>query len=208
MFVPWGLSHQSDKATPVLPIYYDVVSKTFGGRAMIGLVVLNGCRTLQLTQGRNALIDEDDWGRVGSIRWNLQRGGNNYYASHNKAANSRRDGRRRWTRLMLHRLVLGVEGKPFVDHKNGDGLDNRKANLRVATHSENQRNRRPCLSKSRFKGVFPKGRRWRSQIGLNGRSIHLGTFDKEEDAARAYDRAAIEHFGEFALTNADLLWPY
>jgi hypothetical protein len=92
-----------------------------------------------------------------------------------------------------------------VDHVNGDGLDNRRSNLRVCTHAENARNQssRTRMSTSRFRGVvWAKDRRkWRAMIGDNGRTVHLGNFTDEIEAAQAYDRAAREMYGAFARLN-------
>lgn len=106
--------------------------------------------------------------------------------------------------IYLHRLIVGAAPGLEVDHINGDTLDNRRANLRVCTRAENARNlaKRPGGS-SRFKGVsWSSGdRRWRAFIRVDRRQISLGSFRAEQDAARAYDDAAIREFGEFARTN-------
>lgn len=99
----------------------------------------------------------------------------------------------------LHNFLTGWK---LVDHINGDGLDNRRANLRAATPAQNAANQRlSSRSTSGFKGVTRQGSRWRAYIAPGGRTLWLGTFDSPEAAARAYDEAAIEHFGEFARTN-------
>jgi len=90
-----------------------------------------------------------------------------------------------------------------VDHIDGNKLNNRRSNLRVATRSQNSANRGPTGGTSKFKGVRyckDKGR-YRAEIQADGRYIHLGYFDVEVDAARAYDQAAVTHYGEFAYTN-------
>lgn len=110
-------------------------------------------------------------------------------------------------RFWLHREILGVVVGQYVDHANGDTLDNRRANLRVATSQENSRNRRhtkSASSTSRFKGVSWDKRRlaWRACITTEGgRCRSLGRFATEEDAARAYDAEALTHFGEYAAIN-------
>jgi len=89
-----------------------------------------------------------------------------------------------------------------VDHQNRNGLDNQRHNLREATHAQNMQNKLPeKRNTSGYKGVWPHNGHWRSGIKVNGQRIHLGVFTDPIEAARAYDEAAIEHFGEFACTN-------
>jgi len=100
---------------------------------------------------------------------------------------------------------MKYRGELVVDHINGNGLDNRKANLRLATRRQNQFNRRQRCDAvlSKYKGVTfrKKTNKWLVRIGYCGRRINLGLFDNETDAAKAYDEAAKELFGEFAALN-------
>lgn len=113
--------------------------------------------------------------------------------THYAQANVIRTGKR--TAIYLHRLIAGLDG-PSVDHWNGNGLDCRRANLRLATNAQNQANAR-TRSGRRFKGVtFTKGG-W--QCRLAGK--YIGRFRSAEEAAMAYNRAAVERYGEFALLN-------
>ena len=105
--------------------------------------------------------------------------------------------------LFLHRVIaarMGITG--LVDHKNRRGLDNRRCNLRQATHSQNTSNSGPRRNgTSGFKGVSRWGDRWQAGIKIDGRRRGLGHFFSKEEAARAYDAAAKTLFGEFAYLN-------
>lgn len=106
----------------------------------------------------------------------------------------------------MHRLILDAPAGRDVDHANMNGLDNRRVNLRLASHSQNAANQRKCRKKtlSRYKGIYYYRRRkrpWCAQIKVRGRNKHLGYFETEEEAALAYNRAALEHFGKFARLN-------
>jgi hypothetical protein len=175
---------------------------------MESLIVLNGCRTIQLSQGYRTLIDAGDCDRINSFKWWAQtckRCPHLVYARrHENAGNNKR-------RLVsLHRLLADAPPKTYVDHRNGDGLDNRRSNLRVCTHSENHRNRHRSKGRSKFKGVHHRrdNGMWRAYICAEGKAVWLGQFPTEAEAARAYDAAAREHYGEFAKTNADLFGDY
>ena len=104
--------------------------------------------------------------------------------------------------MYMHKLITGW---PRTDHKNHNGLDNRRENLRPATHTQNQQNTRPrvIVGTSRYKGVCwsKRERKWRAVIKFAGVQRHLGYFADEEDAARAYDAAARKYHGEFACLN-------
>lgn len=144
--------------------------------------------SIPLTQGKFALIDEEDFLLVGHLRWHVSNG----YAYN------------RMGRIAMHRLVMGAAPEQIVDHINGNTLDNRRCNLRFATRSTNAANgQRNKGGSSKFKGVhfYKRDSRWTAQIKKDYKRIHLGYFDNEEDAARAYDEAAVALFGEYALVN-------
>jgi hypothetical protein len=160
----------------------------------------NDFATITLAKGGEpyavALIDAEDAERVGPFTWCL---GNGYVHAHVRGT-----GRKNRRFVYLHRLILNAPDGSTVDHRNGNRLDNRKANLRLATVGENGRNRpAPRSSTSGYKGVTWRadGNRWQVGIQHEGKSIYIGRFAKIEDAARAYDEKARELFGEFAWLN-------
>lgn len=153
--------------------------------------------TVPLTRGYVALVDAVDYPRViAAGRWNARPHGKTVYAQHRIVLP---DGRR--STQQMHNFITGVLG---IDHRNGDGLDNRRANLRITTQAQNCANTRiRSNNKSGFKGVsWKKGSNaWVAQIRRNDKSYHLGLFADREEAARAYDAAAVEFFGEYARIN-------
>lgn len=112
------------------------------------------------------------------------------------------------TVFLLHRIILerilgrNLDIGEYCDHINGDGADNRRSNLRLATHAENMKNRKVNKnSRTGFKGVRPHRNKFRATIVVDGQRINLGIYDTPELAAKAYDEAAIFHHGRFAKTN-------
>lgn len=102
----------------------------------------------------------------------------------------------------MHRAILGASLGEEVDHRDGDGLNNIRRNLRACTHGRNTQNqRRPVHNTSGFKGVSQKGNRWRAYIKFNGVQHHLGTYDSAIHAAKVYDRSAQRLFGHFSRLN-------
>lgn len=142
-----------------------------------------------------ATIDESDRELVATKSWRLMR----IKIAHRELFYAHAAGN-----VLLHRFLL-CEPPCLVDHINGDGLDNRRQNLRLCTHTDNMRNIRKTLSRtsSSFKGVswITRDRRWRAAIMVNRIRLVLGHFHDESDAAMAYDAAARHHFGKFARLN-------
>lgn len=156
-------------------------------------------KKIPLTQGLFALVDDDDYAEINKHEWHARRDRYTYYAERSSGPTKSRHG------IKMHRLLLSAKRGQQVDHVNGNGLDNRRCNIRVCTHTENQRNRRRQKSaRSSFKGItFHKRRqKWQAQIKVNKRNIYLGLFVSELAAAKAYDKAAEKFFGEFARGNA------
>lgn len=150
-------------------------------------------RRLDLGHGRVVLVDDADLDMLRQFKWLPVRRGQTYYAR------SRFGG----ATIYMHRLLLLPDPDQSVDHKNGNGLDNRRANLRVADACGQARNSRKGGGVSRFRGVYLNRNtgRWYAQVSIRDRSIHLGTFDSEEEAALARDAAARVHYGEFGRFN-------
>jgi len=159
-------------------------------------------RSIPLTQGKVAWVDQADYADIVQFKWHAEKPGRRdvFYASRGVGHGR---GNRRIEKM--HRRILGLSpGDGLqVDHINGDGIDNRRRNLRVCTHAENHANLPPYGGVSRFKGVswYARHERWVASIHPRGDCIHLGYFDNEESAAHAYDRAAAIHFGGFARLN-------
>lgn len=107
--------------------------------------------------------------------------------------------------IVMHRHILNLSTfDEWIDHINGDPLDNRRSNLRIASRAQNNMNKRKLKKgTSKFRGVKrdSKWQVWYASIGINNKALNLGRYINEEDAARAYDSAALYYFKEFALTN-------
>lgn len=149
---------------------------------------------IPLTQGKVALIDDEDYELVSQYKWHAHvTFSGQWYA------------KARSGKISMHRLLMNPPAWIQVDHVNSDGLDNRRENLRLATSKQQSYNKRPQKNKmySKYKGVCWDASRskWVVYIHHQGRQIYLGRFTSELDAAKAYDDAAKERFGEFSRTN-------
>jgi hypothetical protein len=165
-------------------------------------------RRIPLTQGRFAIIDPADHAALSRYRWRLCRtkGKNVLYAERSVR---RPDGR--YSRILMHREVLSLSKGQLIrppegyviDHVNGCGLDNRRANLRLATVAQNAWNARKRNPRSGYKGVwFAKDKGlWRAVIVCHGQRKHLGYFKDKRQAAQAYDMAAKKYHRQFAVLN-------
>lgn len=148
--------------------------------------------------GHDVLIDEEDLHLLLDRKWHVRANRSNRYVQRNLT-----DGHGYLGCESLHRLITGCEDGMVVDHINGNGLDNRRCNLRVCSHSENMQNRKMHRNnQSGYKGIYfdpdLNGRPWRAQIRAYGRKYNLGRFDTAEEAYAAYLRAAEKLHGEFA----------
>jgi hypothetical protein len=150
---------------------------------------------IPLSKGKVAVIDAADAGLVVDSFWKLNEGRWKSDYAYRDTPNGMQ---------MLHSVILGLTDGTPVDHKDGDGLNNSRANLRLTTNSLNQANRGPNRNNtSGFKGVMWRKAEgiWVARIKVNGRLIDLGRYRDKVEAARAYDAAAIKHFGDHARLN-------
>lgn len=151
-----------------------------------------------LNSDKIVLIDDDMHEELSKHRWFLS----NY---RDYAVRSIHCGGRKHTSYM-HRIILGLQfgNRLQADHINGNGLDNRNINLRICTHQQNLYNK--MISKhnsSGFKGVYwhKRDKKWQARLSKEGRRMYLGDFTCPIEAARAYNKAALKHHGEFARLN-------
>jgi hypothetical protein len=155
-------------------------------------------RRIYLSESKWTFVDVKDYYWLNSYKWIVYGNKNNFYAVRNSivAPNETRP-------VYMHRLIMNPPKGLFVDHRNCDSLDNRRSNLRFATPSQNMQNRRKKKNTtSHYRGVWLlKNGKYESQITHKGKRIHLGWFDSEIAAARAYDEAAQKYHGEFARLN-------
>ena len=151
---------------------------------------------IPLSRGYVAFVDAADASRVLAYKWSARSGNRTMYAHRTVR---RADGRR--TSQSLHQFLTGYA---ITDHINGNGLDNRRSNLREATPAQNGQNRRRGLdNRSGFKGVSwnARDRKWQAHIRVNGPQRSLGYYETAEEAAQAYDAAARDLHGEYAALN-------
>ena len=156
-------------------------------------------KQIALTQNKFAIVDDEDFEKLNQFKWHAEKRGDTFYARRSEG------GRLHLKRFYMHRQVMAPNNnKIHCDHISGNGLDNRKSNLRLCTSSENLMNQRPSIgATSKYKGVYwDKSRnKWGSRIGINGIGIYIGRFLDEIEAAKAYNLKATELFGDFARLN-------
>ncbi len=156
-------------------------------------------KKIPLTQGQAAIVDDEDYEWLMQWKWTIDKRNHTFYAIRRSSCKL---GKRK---IFMHREILGLtkgDGKQ-TDHKNHNGLDNRRINIRICTGSQNQHNQKKQKGNSKYKGVCwnKYKKKWQAQIEHNNQCFYLGSFLKEIDAAKAYDKKARKLNGEFACLN-------
>lgn len=168
-------------------------------RSPVGEIQNSLVKRIPLTRGKEVIIDESDFHLVAPFHWCLYRDRKRFYARSTK----RRNGKQ--IHMLMHRLIMGAKKGQKIDHRDLNGLNNRRYNIRFATQSQNAMNTVGVPNKTGFKGVrFDKRCRLHpfvARIKLNGVEHSLGYFATAIEAAHAYNDAAIKKFGEFARLN-------
>lgn len=166
-------------------------------------------KTILLTQNKQAIVDDKYYHILSKYKWYAHKriNGKNYYAE-TKIKDSQHN---KYRNMKMHRLIMELEGinikGQLIDHKNQNSLDNRVDNLRLVNISQNLQNasKHKDAKHSIYKGVFPiklkNKTKYRASIFIDSKVTHLGHFDNEIDAAKMYDKVAIQYFGEYASIN-------
>lgn len=151
-------------------------------------------KRIQLTQGKVALVDDEDFEELNKYKWCVRKYRKTFYVcrSDGKICNKR-------VFLRMHRVIINTSEEMQIDHIDGDGMNNQKYNLRICTASQNCMNRKKRVDNtSGYKGVSKSGERWRAIIWVNRKQIHLGYFINKLDAYKEYCEAAEKYHKEFA----------
>ncbi len=153
---------------------------------------------IPLSRGMFAIIDECEYDNISRFNWYIKESHGVYYAQRNLLINGKRNTQK------MHRFIMDAPKGIQVDHINHNGLDNRKENLRLCTHGQNQMNSRSRKgSSSQYKGVIKTkvGKPWAAHYQFNNKVHRIGGFNSEIEAALAYDEIVSKKFGEFAYLN-------
>lgn len=150
-------------------------------------------KTIDLTKDKKAVVDDSDFAELSKHKWHAIKSRNTFYARRTDYANGKKA-------IYMHIVVLGNKDGFMVDHRNGNGLDNRRPNLRFATNSQsavNQKTRNDNTSGCRGVHWHKGSGKWQARIRVNQKYQTLGTFLRIDDAIQAYQNAAKLHFGDY-----------
>ena len=171
-------------------------------------------KKIPLTQGKFALIDDEDFALVSQYKWFYRKSGrtngNNGYAQHSifnkeKYLIAKKEGHYRYNdSIFMHNLILSPKIGFEIDHKDRNGLNNQRNNLRLVTHSQNMNNF-PKKGKNKYRGVcfhkWLKIKPWEAYITINYKRLSLGCFATPEEAAKIRDKKSIELYGDYSQLN-------
>jgi hypothetical protein len=155
-------------------------------------------KTIPLTQGRVALVDDVNYSWLNQWKWYAWQPNKKYNLWYALRNHQLKNGKR--IIIRMHRLLLNSPKNKFIDHRDHNGLNNQRSNLRLCSNGENLQNQK----KRKLKGVYKSSgckNRWFSRVRVNKMPIHLGSCGSKRDAAKIYDKAALRYFGEFACPN-------
>lgn len=171
-----------------------------------GLFVWSEMKLIPLTRGLFAKVSDSKYAWLNQWKWGTVCSHGNYYAVRAVRSDEGR-GYYRYPQKIIYmsHLITGALDSQRVDHRDGDTLNNTSRNLRICTHSQNAKNRKVGSNNtSGYKGIafYPKIKKWRARIGVDGRRINLGYFNSETDAITAYNKASKKYHGRFGRLNA------
>lgn len=158
-------------------------------------------KKIRLTQGKYALVDDEDFNYLNSFKWHstkITKSAKTCYAVRNQRQNGIKKN------ITMHRFLMNFPVGKQIDHKDGNGLNNQRENLRICNSSENHRNGKIRVDNtSGYKGVtwHKKNKKWQTGLTVLGKYIFIGMFDGKKEAAMAYNKEAKKLFKEFAKLN-------
>lgn len=154
-------------------------------------------KLIPLTQGKFTQVDDEDYDYLMQWKWYADKRNSTYYAKTTQMIS----GKKHY--IFMHRVILDIlNSKLHGDHKDRDGLNNQRSNLRIATRSQNAINRTKRLNtSSKYIGVIAYNNKWVARLRKNQKTIYQATFSNEKEAALAYNKEALKYYGEFANLN-------
>lgn len=169
-------------------------------RDSFGWKIVNNVKEIKLTKGLISIVDEEDFEVINHFKWRAQKARGKFYAAREDYSNGKRT-------VLMHRAIINAPNNLEVDHINGDTLDNRRVNLRLATTQQNQFNKKYPYKNNKLgiKGVYwhKKCNKYQASIRHNHRTIYLGLFESSTDADKAYRDGETKYFGNFARHSAN-----